>query len=126
MDKVVISTILVLIVIFVIPIIVYGIFSSLFGLKTPEGSSPIVFLSSVFVTKFGTSLAFVILFYLGRGYFSENWIQYAFCWWLMYVIGEIGQAIVPTYSWKEAVAGIISETLYFPISAYILHLLIRV
>ncbi len=125
MFKIVIAILLVLLVIYILPILVYGIFSSIFGLKTPEGASPMVFLASVFVTKFGTALAFVLIFYIGRSYFSEYWLQYALCWLAMYVIGEIGQAIVPTYSWKEAVAGIISEIMYFPLSAYILHLIIK-
>ena len=49
---------------------------------------------------------------------------YALLWWLMFVIGEVGQAILPTYSWTEAVAGILSETLYVPLSAYVTKWLI--
>jgi len=37
----------------------------------------------------------------------------------MFVIGEVGQAIGPNYTWKEAIAGIISETVYLPLSAYV-------
>ena len=49
---------------------------------------------------------------------------YACLWWLMFIIGEIGQAIGPQYSWKEAVAGIISETVYWPVSALVTNRLI--
>ena len=42
----------------------------------------------------------------------------------MFIIGEIGQAIGPKYSWTEAIAGIISETVYFPLSAYVTNWLI--
>jgi hypothetical protein len=35
------------------------------------------------------------------------------------VIGEVGQAIGPGYSWKEAIAGVISEAIYVPLSAYV-------
>jgi hypothetical protein len=37
----------------------------------------------------------------------------------MFAIGEVGQAIGPSYSWKEALAGLISETAYFPLGAWI-------
>jgi hypothetical protein len=42
----------------------------------------------------------------------------------MFIIGEIGQAISPNYSWKEALAGIISETIYLPLSALVTQWLI--
>jgi len=89
----------------------------------PEGS-PLMFLLSVLVSKIGTAIAFVLIFYFARNTFGSNWLLYAFIWWLMYIIGEVGQAIGPNYSWKEAIAGIISETAYFPLSAYIIHCLI--
>src|SRR3989339_883025 len=111
MTKIIICTILVLAIIYIIPIIVYGIFSSVAGLKTPEGS-PLLFLLSVLVSKVGTAIAFVLIFYFARNTFGNNWLLYAFIWWLMFVIGEVGQAIGSNYSWKEAVAGVISETIY--------------
>ena len=40
------------------------------------------------------------------------------------VMGEIGQTIGPNYTWKEAIAGILSETIYLPLSAYITNWLI--
>ena len=123
MAKVFLSIILVLAIIYIIPIIVYGILSSVGRLKMPEGS-PLMFLLSVLVSKIGTAIAFVLIFYFARNSFGSNWLLYAFIWWLMYIIGEVGQAIGPNYSWKEALAGIISETAYFPLSAYIIHRLI--
>jgi hypothetical protein len=36
---------------------------------------------------------------------------------MMFVFDEIGQAIGPKYSVQEAVAGIVSETVYLPLSA---------
>jgi hypothetical protein len=44
---------------------------------------------------------------------------YALLWWVMFVVGEIGQAIGPDYTWKEAIAGMISETIYVPLAAYV-------
>lgn len=42
----------------------------------------------------------------------------------MFVIGEVGQAIGPNYGWKEAVAGVISETVYLPLSAWLVDWLL--
>jgi hypothetical protein len=42
----------------------------------------------------------------------------------MFVFGEIGQAITPNYSWKEAVIGILSETIYLPLGALVISWMI--
>ncbi len=126
MTKILLSTILVLAVIYIVPFIVYGLFSTLIGAKMPEGVSPMMFLLSVLISKLGTAIAFVLIFYFARHSLSGHWLLYAFIWWLMFVIGEVGQTIGPNYSWKEAVAGVISETIYFPLSSYIVNLLIKV
>jgi hypothetical protein len=46
-------------------------------------------------------------------------VIYACLWWLMFVFDEIGQSIGPKYSVKEALAGVVSETIYLPLSAYL-------
>ena len=38
---------------------------------------------------------------------------------------EIGQAIVPDYTWLDAFGGIIAEAIYFPVSAVVVARLIR-
>ena len=124
MAKEMLSIILVLTVIYVVPLLVYGLGSVIAGLTTPEGSSPAKFLLSVLITKIGTAIAFVLLFYFARDSLSGQWLLYAFIWWLMFLVGEIGQTIGPNYSWKEAIAGMISETIYLPISAYLTNWLI--
>ena len=124
MGKVGLSIILTLVIIYIVPFLVYGTFSALVGLKPPEGASPLQFLVSVFVSKVGTAIAFVLIFYFARNAFSGQWLLYTFLWWLMFVIGEVGQAIGPNYTWTEAIAGIISETLYFPLSAFAINGLI--
>ena len=119
MEKVLFSFVLVLAVIYIVPFLVYGLASVVTGLKPPEGISPARFLISILVSKVGTAIAFVLIFYIARSSLSGQWFLYAVIWWLMLIIGEIGQAIGPNYSWKEAIAGIISETVYLPLSAYI-------
>lgn len=126
MTKIILSILLVLAVIYIVPFIVYGLSSTLIGAKMPEGVSPLMFLISVFISKVGTAIAFVLIFYFARNSFSEHWLLYAFIWWLMFAIGEAGQAIGPNYSWKEAIIGVVSETIYLPASAYIVNRLIKV
>jgi hypothetical protein len=125
MANVILSIVLVLAIIYIVPFLVYGLASVVAGLKTPAGVSPGKFLIGVLVSKTGTAIAFVLIFYLARGSLSGQWIIYAFIWWMMFVIGEIGQAIGPNYSWKEAVAGVISETVYLPLSACLIDWLLK-
>ena len=122
--KVLLGGALVWLVIFIVPIVVYGAFAAVTGLKSP-GSSPVLFLVSTAVSKLGTAIAFVGLFYIGREVLGGQWVLYAGLWWLMFVIGEAGQAIGPDYSTQEAVAGAISETIYFPLSGLIVSWLVR-
>lgn len=116
MGKIIFGVILTLVIIYIVPFLVYGLFSITAGLKPPEDASPAQFLLSVFVSKIGTAIAFVLIFYFARESLSGQWLLYAFIWWLMFVIGEVGQAIGPNYSWTEAIAGVISETIYFPLA----------
>lgn len=124
MGKFILSSILTLVIIYVVPFLVYSIFSVVVGLKPPEDASPEQFLVSVFVSKIGTAIAFVWIFYLARNSISGQWLLYGFIWWLSFAIGEIGQAIGPSYSWTEAIAGIISETVHFPLSAFVTNWLV--
>jgi hypothetical protein len=119
MEYVILSILLVLAIIYIVPFLIYGLGSVVAGLKTPAGVSPMQFLLSVLVTKTGTAIAFVLVFYLARSSLSGQWLLYAAIWWLMFVFGEIGQVIGSHYSWKEAVAGVISETIYLPFSAWL-------
>lgn len=121
------GTLLVLVIIFVVPLAVYGLFTVVAGLKEPARSGR--FLVSVLVQKVGTAIAFVVLFDLARDYFGEHWVQYGGIW-LMFAITEVGQTIGPDYSVKEAaaviaavIAGVISEAIYFA-SAWIVATLL--
>jgi hypothetical protein len=125
MAKVILSTVLVLVIIYIVPFLVYGLASVVTDLKPPAGASPARFLISVLVSKVGTAIAFVLIFYFARSSLSGQWFLYAVIWWLMFIIGEIGQAIGPDYSWPEAIAGVLSETIYLPLSGLILRWLLR-
>ena len=92
------TILIVLVTIYVVPFAVYGAFSALMGLKPPEGVSPAQFLVSVLVSKLGTAVTFVLIFHFARSALAGHWILYAFLWWAMYVVGEVGQAIGPNYT----------------------------
>jgi hypothetical protein len=124
MEKVLLTIVLVLAIIFVVPFVVYGLATVVAGLKQPEGVSPSRFLFGVLVSKLGTAIAFVLIFHVARSALSGQWLLYAFLWWLAFLTDEIGQAIGSKYTWKEAVAGVISETIYLPLSAYLTNALI--
>lgn len=121
--KTLLASVLVWAVIFVVPVLVYGAFSAVTGLQPPS-DSPTLFLLGTAVSKLGTAIAFVAIFYLARDVIAGQWLLYAGIWWLMFTIGEVGQAITPDYSWEEAVAGVVSETIYFPLSGLILAWLV--
>ena len=124
MARIILSMLTVLAIIYVVPFLVYGLFTVLTDLKPPSNVSPARFLLSILVSKTGTAFAFVLIFYFARNSCSGHWLLYAFAWWTMFVVGEIGNAIGPGYSWTEAIAGIISETIYLPLSAFITDWLI--
>lgn len=108
---------------FIVPVLVYGALSQMTGLQLP-GEDPVAFLSGVAVSKLGTALAFVGIWLLARDDLSGQLWAYVGLWWLMFVLGEIGQAIGPDYSWTEALGGIVSETIYLPVSGLILRWLL--
>ena len=125
MYKVILSIFWVLVIIYLVPFLVYGIGSVVAGLKTPEGITPAQFMISILFSKAGTAISFVLIFYFARNSLSGYWLLYAFLWWIMFVFGEIGQVIIGTsYSWKDAVAGVISESIYLPLSAYLTNRII--
>lgn len=119
MATVAITTVLVLVVIYVVPFLVYAVGSAVAHIEPPAGASPARFLASVLVAKVGVAIAFVSIFFLAGSSLNGQWFLYAAIWWLMFVIGEFGHAIGPNYSWNAAIAGLISESIYFPLSAYI-------
>ncbi|UCC48693.1 MAG: hypothetical protein JSV41_00505 [Gemmatimonadota bacterium] len=119
MGRLSLSFVLALVIMYVVTFLVYASVAVSTGLQPPEGASPEVFLLSVLVVKIGIAAAFVLIFYIARQALVGRWLLYAFGWWLMFVIAEVGQAIGPDYSWTEAIAGIVSETIYCPLAALV-------
>ena len=106
-------------IMFVVPFPAYAGFEALGLVELPQDGSPAQFVLSVLVMKFGVALGFVFLFVLARPMFKQRWWLYAGVWWLMYAIVELGQAIGPGYTGAEAVAGVIAEAVYFPLSTVV-------
>jgi hypothetical protein len=104
---------------FIVPVMVYGVLSRVSGLQ-PPGDDPVAFLAGVAVSKIGTASAFVGIWIMAGDALAGQWLMYVFLWWVMFVLGEVGQAIGPDYSWSEAVAGVVSETIYLPLSGLIM------
>jgi len=119
MRKIILSIILTLVIIYTVPFVIYSILAVTVGLKPTGDASPSQFLIRVLVSKTGTAIAFVLIFYFARDCLSARWLLYAFLWWLMFAIGEVGLAIGPNDSRMEAVGGVISETIYFPLAALV-------
>lgn len=113
-----------LLTIYITPIIVYGVFSKIFGIQPPATVSPARFLASVLVSKIGTAIAITLLFSYAKATFAPSWWLYALIWWGMFVFGEIGQWLEGRYSAKEAIAGVISETIYIPLAVFLLTLIL--
>lgn len=118
------SVLLVFAAFLAIPILVYGAFSAALGIDVP-GERPVAFLSGIAVYKLGAAIAFVGLWLMVRYDQVDRIWTYVFFWWLMFMLGEIGQAIGPDYSWTEAVAGMISETIYLPLAGLIVTRLLK-
>lgn len=123
--KVLLNILLVFIIMNLGTFIVYGGTSAIFGLQPPNDGPPAQFMISVLLVKVGMALGFVLLFVLARGFWVGSWLTYAFIWWVMYSIVEIGQAVAPNYSALDAGAGIVAEAVYFPLSAFITARLLR-
>ena len=104
---------------FLIPIAVYGAASALTGIQ-PPGGDPRAFFTGVAVSKAGTALAFVGLWLMARDAPGFSPALYVGLWWAMFVLGEAGQALGPDYGRTEAIAGVISESLYLPLSGWVL------
>ncbi len=115
--RVAVAAVATLTIMYVVPFPVYGAFEALEWVELPQDGSPARFLLSVLVIKVGVAVAFVLLFGLARSTLAGRWWLYAAIWWFMFAVVELGQAIGPGYSAAEAVAGIISEAIYFPLSS---------
>lgn len=122
--RIVLSVIAVFVTIFVVPVLIYGALSSAIVIQVP-GTGPVAFLTGVAVSKLGTAIAFVGLWLMVRYDHTDRIWTYVFFWWLMFVAGEFGQALGGGYGWPEALAGILSESLYLPVSGLLVTRLLR-
>jgi hypothetical protein len=122
--KHILSIIIVLVIIYLVPFVLYALSTVVWDLKPPDDIAPWQFLLSVLISKTGTAIAFVVFYHYAKAGLNRRWLLYAFIWWLSFTIGELGQAIGSNNTWKEAVVGIISEAIYFPLAAVVINRII--
>ena len=125
MPREVLAVLLVLLIIYVVPFVVYGAASVFGGLKPPDTASPARVLGGVLVTTLGTAIAFVALFALARHVWHGQWLLYGLLWLVMFALSEVGEAISGRTTVPEAVLGVFSECLYAPLSALVVSRLLR-
>ncbi len=104
-----------------VPIPVYGLFAAFGWIQMPEAGDPLSFYLSVSIIKAGFAFGFVGLFPR-----TGSWRNYAMTWWVMFAALELGQVIGQTNPLSFAVAGILSEAGYFPLSALLVSRVIGV
>ena len=97
-----------------VPVPVYGLFAALGWMEMPAGGNPVSFYLSVSVIKAGFAFGFVGLFPR-----KGSWRNYAITWWVMFAALELRQVVGQTNSLSFALAGILSEAGYFPLSALV-------
>ncbi len=119
MKRTTIAILLVLVVIYVVPFILYGTASALWGLQPPASASPARFLLGVLVTKVGTALAFVSIFAASGAIWHRRWILYAALWLGMFVFSELGELVSGRWTSLDTLLGIASEAIYLPLSAFV-------
>ena len=101
-----------------VPFPFYAAFEALGIVEMPEGASPAEFMLSVVVMKIGIAVGFVLLYRFSASAWQGRLWKYAAIWWVMYAVVEIGQGVGPGYGPGDAVAGMLAEGVYFPLSAW--------
>ena len=125
MRKLFLAVIATFVTIQVVPFIVYGTMSVMSGLEPTGTTSPGLFMAGVAISKLGTAIAFVTLYWLVLDSIGRRWFLYAIPWWTMFVATELGEALGTNYTWMEAIGGIISETFYTPLASYLTYRILR-
>lgn len=115
------STVTVLAIIYLVPLVLYALSSRFISMPSPENAGPARFLTGVLVTKFGTAVAFVGVFWLSRATWENRWLVYAALWFAMFAGSEVGDAVSGRSTTGEAVVGVVSEAVYAPLSAWVVY-----
>lgn len=118
MSRVAMVVLIVLGIMFVVPFPFYAGFSAAGWVEMPEPDASGAFMLGVLVTKLGVAITFVVVLRWLLRSDAVTWQGYAFAWLVFFSLGEIGQAMGPGYGWGEALAGMLSEAAYVPLSAF--------
>lgn len=112
MIRLLLAILAVLLIIYVVPFSVYGTASALGGLRPPVTTSVGRFFLGILVTKFGTAVAFVLIFSATKDLWGDRWLLYAAMWFSMFALSEIGEAIMGRTTRVEAALGILSQAMW--------------
>lgn len=108
----------VLAILYIVPLIFYGVASRFVDMPAPEKTGPARFLTGILITKLGTAIAFVALYRLDERLWSTGPAVYVVIWLGMFIASEVGDAVSGRSSRAEALIGIASEVVYLPLAAW--------
>ena len=117
MTRLVAAILAVLFIIYSVPFVIYGSASALWGLPAPTTDTPADFMLGVLIAKAGVATAFVVLFGAHGEFWGERSMRYAAVWFVLFVFGEVGEAVSGRSSGVMAILGVVSEAIYLPLSA---------
>ena len=106
----IISVLIVSVIWFIFPIIVYSLFVMFFDLTSPSGFSPIDLVISI-PLSFLHGFAFVLIFFLAKGSkIGQSGLLYGFLWWLgAGVVWEVGFWLLLKFSLVTMLAGLAAD-----------------
>lgn len=109
-----------LVVMWVVPIPFYAGFGAMGLVDLASSGPPQRYLLGVTIIKIGFAFGFVALYRMVQSSLMRPWFHYAVIWWSMFALLELGQVVTPGgNSLGFAVAGVLSEAVYLPLSAAI-------
>jgi hypothetical protein len=125
MFTVALAVLVVLAILYLTPLVFYGVGSRFIEMPSPDRVGPQRFLLGILVTKLGTAIAFVVLFWLSRAVWAARWLLYSLVWFIMFAASELGDRISGRATAPEALLGVFSEAVYAPLSAWTVAALLK-
>ena len=109
MKRFIASVLIISIISFVFPIVIYGLFMRFFGLVPPTGFGWLDLFAMIPTTLLG-GFVFVLIFFLAKGSkLGQNGLLYGVLWFLGFsVVSEVGFWLALKYSPIMMIAGITS------------------
>jgi membrane associated rhomboid family serine protease len=113
------TVLMVLAIMYLVPFLIYGVYAVVTGDTPPQDDNFAATLIGLILAAASIAVPFVLLFQIAHESLSGRWLVYAAIWLILTALADIGYAIGPSYSWQQAMLGIISAMIYLPLSALI-------